>query len=68
MLISHKVKVLTELKCVVEMHVETEIHFYILMFTKIMMTAIIEIMIKLTKPNVHAVVIIKNRKLKNMVL
>ena len=50
------------------MHVETEIHFYILMFTKIMMTAIIEIMIKLTKPNVYAVVIIKNRKLKNMVL
>lgn len=68
MLISHNVKVLTDLKCVVEMHVETEIHFYILMFTKIMMTAIIEIMIKLTKPNVYAVVIIKNRKLKNMVL
>lgn len=48
MLISHNFKALSDLKCVVEMDMKTEIYFYILMFTKIIKIAIIEIMIKIT--------------------
>lgn len=67
MLIFLNLKVLTNLKCVVEMHMETKIYLCILMFTKIMI-AIVEIMIKIAMPNVYAVVMIKNKRFENTVL
>lgn len=44
------------------------IQFYILMFPKVIMIAIDETMIKITVPSVYAVVIITNRRFKNMVI
>ena len=41
-----------------KMHMKTEIYFYILTFTKIIMI-LVEIMIKITVTNVYAIVIIK---------
>lgn len=38
------------------------------MFTKIIMIAIVELMIKKSMPSVYAAVITKNRRFKNMII